>query len=83
MGCLFELAALVFDDPDAVSAFDEHQDGDRWNTIGRPALDRWLVLFVVHTLPRDEGGSQRIISARPAEQEEEDAYHADVRFLEP
>ena len=80
-GIPFELASLVFDDPEAVSFFDEHEDGDRWNTIGRPALDRWLVLFVVHTLPHDEGGSQRIVSARPAEQDEEAAYYAGIQFL--
>ena len=68
-------AALVFEDPLHVSKPDPHQDGDRWQTIGR--VGPFLVL-VVHTLPvewESEGAPiGRLISARITTSFERRAY---------
>lgn len=74
-GLSFATAKLVFDDPMAMSRFDPHPNGDRWQTIG---LVGRVVLLVVHTWPEfdlqceDEVG--RIISARKATSHERRAY---------
>jgi hypothetical protein len=74
-GLSFATAQLVFDDPLAVSRYDPHPDGDRWQTLG---LAGAVVLFVVHTWPnRDvETGEEigRIISARKATRHERRGY---------
>lgn len=45
----FELAALVFDDPDAVAEQDRTVSGERrWQTIGR--VEGVVVLLVGHTV---------------------------------
>ena len=44
----FETAAMVFDDPFALTLRDETRgDEERWITIG--AVEPGLILFVVHT----------------------------------
>ena len=70
----FDLAALVFDDPNHLSRPDPHPDGDRWQTIGRPLAESHLALLVVHTDLDKDGFTGRIISARKATAHERKAY---------
>ena len=72
-----EIAELVFDDPLALTLPDPYPDEERWRTIGSPSVQRDVVLFVVHTWPKeDEAGKEvgRIISARKAMRYERRAY---------
>lgn len=75
-GVLFEEAATVFADPDALDWEDlEHGDWERrWKRLGLAAGGR--VLLVVYTLRRMKDGSEtiRIISARQASSKERKAY---------
>jgi uncharacterized protein len=75
-GVLFEEAATVFGDPDALDWEDlEHGNGERrWKRLGRAANGR--VLMVVYTLRRLKNGVEtiRIISARQASRKERKAY---------
>jgi hypothetical protein len=70
----FETAALVFDDPCALTQIDQlSEDEERWVTLG--AVDRGVVLFVVHTWRERRGeGVIRIISARPSTPRERRKY---------
>ena len=73
----FERAATVFQDPQALSEFDEEhsQDEDRWITLG---LDRTGSLLVVcHTYHEETTSSDRIrlISARKATPNEARQYN--------
>ena len=73
----FEIAALVFDDPLAITLPDPYPDEERWRTIGSPSAHSDVVLFVVHTWPQeDQTGEEvgRIISARKATRFERSAY---------
>lgn len=72
-GLSFETAALVFDDPLALTREDPHPDEERWRTLGMIGS---LTVFVVHTWPDDEGDDEigRIISARKASAHERRAY---------
>jgi uncharacterized DUF497 family protein len=74
-GISFETAQLVFADPLALSRYDPHPDGDRWQTVG---LIGFVTVFVVHTQPESEAGANeetgRIISARKATNHERRAY---------
>jgi uncharacterized DUF497 family protein len=75
-GVSFEHAATVFDDPEALSEFDdEHsQDEDRWITLG---LDRAGMLVVVCHAYREEAETNariRLISARKATRNETKQY---------
>ena len=66
-GIRFEEAALVFDDPFAVSEQDRIEHGEqRWQTIG--TADGRLLLLVAHTVSIEDGDTEvvRIISARRA-----------------
>jgi uncharacterized DUF497 family protein len=71
----FETAALVFDDPLALSVRDLRHGEDRWHTLG---LLGGVLILVVHTWPayspvaKEETG--RIISARKATGHERRAY---------
>ncbi|HEY1961921.1 MAG TPA: BrnT family toxin [Rhizomicrobium sp.] len=70
----FETAALVFDDPLAVSRLDMSEGEERWQTAGDIG---GVVVLVVHTWPAaDEDGNEvgRIISARKATAHERRAY---------
>lgn len=74
----FETAALVFDDPFAVSTIDRIVDGEeRWQTVG--SVGGLVVLLVAHTY-RTEGGDEiiRIISARKATPRERATYEQGV-----
>ena len=66
-GLRFELAALVFADPDALSFRDDRFDygEERWVTIGR--VD-YTIVYVAHSFREDGDGEEiiRIISARQA-----------------
>lgn len=71
----FEEAALVFDDPLAVSRQDKIVNGEcRWKTIG--LVSGCLLLVVAHTIRDEESGAEviRIISARRAEPKERRNY---------
>ena len=72
-GLSFATAALVFDDPMALSRLDPDPTEERWQTIG---LIGEVVVLVVHTWPgvQDENGIGRIISARKATSHERKAY---------
>jgi uncharacterized DUF497 family protein len=71
-GIAFSDAVGVLEDPYAVTIRDEHEEEERWVTIGCDFLGRLLV--VVHT-QRDE--AIRIISARKANRSERDQYEED------
>jgi uncharacterized DUF497 family protein len=68
----FETAALVFDDPGALTQRDEIQEEERWITLGSAAPG--AVLFVVHTFFLDDEDGIRIISARAATRRERKIY---------
>ena len=74
-GLSFETAALIFDDPLAVTRGDPYPTEQRWQTIGMAGT---VVVIVAHTWPEyswetgDEIG--RIISARKATRRERKAY---------
>lgn len=70
----FETAALVFEDPDALTQRDPFsQEEERWITLGTIAPA--TVLFVVHTWFEDENDvGVRIISARAATARERRTY---------
>lgn len=74
-GLGFATAALVFDDPLALSMPDSHPDGERWHTVGMIA---GVVVLVVHTWPEPEPRTGdtvgRIISARKATRHERKVY---------
>ena len=73
-GVLFEIAMLVFDDPNYVMEQDREVDGEeRWQTIGR--VNEVIVLMVAHTI-RDEEDDMaiRIVSARTATAHERRRY---------
>jgi len=67
-GVDFPTAALIFDDPYAMTIRDVlHDEGEeRYNTVGE--FSPGSILFVVHTLFADEKGEEviRLISARAA-----------------
>lgn len=73
-GISFDEAALVFDDPLAISKHDRIDGGERrWQTIGM--IHGCLVLLVAHTIRvSDETEIVRIISARPADRTERRNY---------
>lgn len=74
-GINFETAALVFEDPFALSDLDRVvDDEERWQTIGTIGV---LIVFVAH-LWWDEDGEDviRLISARKATSAERKSYEA-------
>ena len=76
-GVTFEQATAVFNDPMALTVFDEDHssdDEDRWVTLGQANGQHYLV--VVHTY-RDQNQDAvtiRLISARPATKHEIKQY---------
>ena len=72
-GVSFKMAASSFFDPDAITFDDEDhsQDEDRFILIGINKYDR--LLTVCHCY-REKGNVVRIISARKANQMEQDIY---------
>ena len=74
-GVRFEEAALVFDDPFALSEQDRIENGEqRWQTIGMAG--GCLLLLVAHTVRFEEKGAEivRIISARRVSRKERSRY---------
>ena len=74
-GVRFEEAALVFDDPFALSEQDRIENGEqRWQTIGM--VGGCLLLLVAHTVRFEEKGVEviRIISARRVNRKERRRY---------
>lgn len=74
-GIRFEEAALVFDDPLAVSEQDRIENGEqRWQTVGSVA--GCLLLLVAHTVRFEGKGIEvvRIISARRVDRKERKRY---------
>ena len=76
-GISFRVAALVFDDPEAVSIQDNRFDygEERWVTIGRVVF---TIVYVAHTIFEEDDGEEiiRIVSARKATPGEERIYLA-------
>ena len=73
-GLSFETAALVFDDPNAISLPDREVEGEeRWQTLGTA---RGIALLLVAHLEWEEHGEAviRIISARKATKRERGKY---------
>ena len=74
-GLGFETAALIFDDPYALTREDPFPEETRWRTMGVVGT---VVLVVVHTwfesATDEEYGIGRIISARKATRLERRAY---------
>lgn len=72
----FETAALVFEDPNAISYRDRVVNGEeRWHTIG--LAGGIAVLLVVHTSEEEHGEEKiRIISARKATAGERALYES-------
>lgn len=74
-GVRFEEAALVFDDPFALSEQDRIENGEqRWQTVGMAGS--CLLLLVAHTVRLEEKGAEiiRIISARRVNRKERRRY---------
>ncbi len=74
-GVRFEEAALVFNDPLAVSVQDRIENGEeRWQTIGM--VGACLLLLVAHTVRFEDEGIEvvRIISARRVDRKERRRY---------
>lgn len=70
----FETAALVFEDPHALTRFDRISDGEeRWQTMG---VAGGVALLLVAHLDYEENGEMvvRIISARRATRHERKSY---------
>jgi uncharacterized DUF497 family protein len=77
-GISFDVARLVFDDPDAISDQDRFEGGEyRWQTIG--LVNGVLMLTVAYTV-RDgaEAETIRIISARRASRWERRRYEGEI-----
>lgn len=74
----FETAALIFDDPHAVSVLERIENGEeRWQTLG--LAGGIVVLLVVHTYREESGeGVIRIISARKATPGERKIYEENL-----
>ena len=70
----FETAALVFEDPRAISVLERIEEGEeRWQTVGMAA--GMLVMFVAHTYRQRDGEEVvRIVSARKATPRERSVY---------
>ena len=67
-GVSFEVAALAFADPLALSVQDRVENGERrWQTLGM--IGEHMLLLVAHSVDLDEDGEERIgtISARKAD----------------
>ena len=78
-GVSFELASLVFEDPDMLSLQDDDCEAEeRWLTTG--LVKGILILLVVHTWQEaDDEEVIRIISARKATRHEREAYESQYK----
>jgi uncharacterized protein len=79
-GISFELAALVFDDPECLIGLDRVDEAgeQRWHALGAVSIEPGVgdVLLVVHAYREDRDGEEivRIISARQADKNEYRRY---------
>jgi hypothetical protein len=74
-GIRFAEAALVFDDPLAISEQDRIENGEqRWQTIGM--VSGCLLILVAHTVRFEDEGIEvvRIVSARRVDRKERKHY---------
>lgn len=72
-GLSFELAQVVFNDPNAIEYYDkEHSTADEQRYICIGDIGGFVVVFVVY---QDKQGNIRMISARGAEPKEKEAYY--------
>ena len=75
-GLTFERAASIFQDPDALSEFDEYhsEQEERWITMGVDSIG--TVLIACHTFHEsdDSNATIRLISARKATKNEVKQY---------
>jgi uncharacterized protein len=80
-GVTFEIAKLVFNDPNVVIELERHvDDEERWQAVGR--IGEHVMLLVVHTTwDVDDIEIIRIISARRAEKHERNIYEEQRRRL--
>ena len=72
-GVTFEEATKVFDDPMAITIFDEEEsdgDEDRWVTLGLIGGLHYLVAVHTYRNPSRDSVTIRLISARPATKHE-------------
>jgi uncharacterized DUF497 family protein len=77
-GVSFEVAALVFADPFALTVQDRIEGAERrWQTLGMAG--GFLLLLVAHVVGEDEDGTEviGIISARKADRKERMRYEQD------
>jgi len=76
-GMTFDLAQLVFADPNRLERLDRSESNisgeERWQTLGMAGK----VLFAVYT---ERGEKKRIISARLANKVERRSYHGNYQF---
>jgi len=74
-GISFEVAKLIFNDPNILSIIDDRYSVDeRWISLGNAA--GITILYVAHTYEEDQYGEEviRIISARKATKSERKRY---------
>ena len=71
-GITFERAAAIFNDPKALTVFDEDNSGeeDRWVTVGVDMHTSFVVVSHTYREKNDRGAYIRIISARKATKKE-------------
>ncbi len=74
----FDAAALVFEDPHAVSVLNRVEDGEeRWQTVG--SAGGVILLLVAHTYGETDGEEcVRIVSARKATPRERYRYEENL-----
>ena len=68
-GVTFEEATKVFDDPMALTVFDDEEssdDEDRWVTLGQINGQHYLVVVHTYRNANKDSVTIRLISARPA-----------------
>lgn len=76
-GVTFERATGVFNDPMALTVFDEDnssEDEDRWVTLGQANGHHYLVVVHTYRNRTEEAVTIRLISARPATKHEIKQY---------
>jgi uncharacterized DUF497 family protein len=75
-GVTFERATAIFQDPDALSAFDEEhsEHEDRWITMGLDGTGTLLVVCHTFHETADDAATIRLISARTATKNEIKQY---------
>jgi hypothetical protein len=73
-GVTFDEAMLVFDDPLALSRFDDRADEERWVTLGSTGSGQLMLVVHTHAQLNDDTIVVRIISARRPTRGEQRQY---------